>query len=74
MNNAGLSTFGEVEWCNMQTYQRIADVNVWGGVRVVKAFLPLIRKAKGEGGLQNYEASHFHRVCFRRGLIFGGGS
>ncbi|XP_033635277.1 D-beta-hydroxybutyrate dehydrogenase, mitochondrial-like [Asterias rubens] len=47
VNNAGLSTFGEVEWCNLEMFHRVADVNIWGGVRVVKAFLPLIRRAKG---------------------------
>ncbi|XP_038058696.1 D-beta-hydroxybutyrate dehydrogenase, mitochondrial-like [Patiria miniata] len=47
VNNAGLSTFGEVEWCSLEVFQRMAEVNVWGGIRVVKAFLPLIRKAKG---------------------------
>ncbi|XP_022100733.1 D-beta-hydroxybutyrate dehydrogenase, mitochondrial-like [Acanthaster planci] len=47
VNNAGLSTFGEVEWCSLAVFKRMAEVNVWGGIRAIKAFLPLIRKAKG---------------------------
>ena len=48
VNNAGLTTFGEVEWCNVDVYKRIAEVNVFGAINVTKIFLPLIRKAKGK--------------------------
>ncbi|XP_067898577.1 D-beta-hydroxybutyrate dehydrogenase, mitochondrial-like isoform X2 [Heterodontus francisci] len=47
VNNAGTSTFGEVEFTGVAHYKEIADVNLWGTVRVTKAFLPLIRRAKG---------------------------
>ncbi|KAL4635874.1 D-beta-hydroxybutyrate dehydrogenase, mitochondrial-like [Arapaima gigas] len=47
VNNAGVSTFGEVEFTSMETYKQMMDVNLWGTVRVTKAFLPLIRQAKG---------------------------
>ncbi|XP_071801377.1 D-beta-hydroxybutyrate dehydrogenase, mitochondrial-like [Asterias amurensis] len=47
VNNAGISIFGDVEFCGMKVYQRLADTNLWGTIRVCKAFLPLIRKAKG---------------------------
>ncbi|XP_067851219.1 D-beta-hydroxybutyrate dehydrogenase, mitochondrial [Heptranchias perlo] len=47
VNNAGISTFGEVEFTSVASYKEIADVNLWGTVRVTKAFLPLIRQAKG---------------------------
>lgn len=47
VNNAGLNFLGDVEFCPMDIYKRIADVNLYGVVRVTKAFLPLIRKAKG---------------------------
>lgn len=47
VNNAGVSTFGEVEFTSMAHYKEIADVNLWGTMRVTKAFLPLIRRAKG---------------------------
>ncbi|XP_073482433.1 D-beta-hydroxybutyrate dehydrogenase, mitochondrial [Aquarana catesbeiana] len=47
INNAGISTFGEVEFTSMDTYKEVAEVNLWGTVRVTKACLPLIRRAKG---------------------------
>ncbi|GCC28013.1 D-beta-hydroxybutyrate dehydrogenase, mitochondrial-like isoform X1 [Chiloscyllium punctatum] len=47
VNNAGISTFGEVEFTSLARYKDIADVNLWGMIRVTKAFLPLIRRARG---------------------------
>ncbi|PNI24269.1 BDH1 isoform 7, partial [Pan troglodytes] len=45
---AGISTFGEVEFTSLETYKQVAEVNLWGTVRMTKSFLPLIRRAKGE--------------------------
>ncbi|NXX06134.1 BDH protein, partial [Larus smithsonianus] len=47
VNNAGISTFGEVEFASLDNYKDVAEINLWGTVRVTKAFLPLIRRAKG---------------------------
>ncbi|XP_006869475.1 PREDICTED: D-beta-hydroxybutyrate dehydrogenase, mitochondrial-like [Chrysochloris asiatica] len=47
VNNAGISTFGEVEFTSMETYKAVAEVNLWGTVQTTKFFLPLIRRAKG---------------------------
>jgi len=47
VNNSGINSMGYVEVCSMQEYQHAADVNLWGAIRVTKAVLPLIRKAKG---------------------------
>ncbi|XP_070783896.1 D-beta-hydroxybutyrate dehydrogenase, mitochondrial [Enoplosus armatus] len=47
VNNAGVSTFGEVEFTSMDTYKQVSEVNLWGTIRVTKAVLPLIRRAKG---------------------------
>ncbi|KAL6488355.1 hypothetical protein MHYP_G00020960 [Metynnis hypsauchen] len=47
VNNAGVSTFGEVEFTTMDTYKQVSEVNLWGTIRVTKALLPLIRRAKG---------------------------
>ncbi|XP_075058344.1 D-beta-hydroxybutyrate dehydrogenase, mitochondrial-like [Mixophyes fleayi] len=47
VNNAGISTFGEVEFTSLETHKEIADVNLWGTIRVTKAFLPLVRRSKG---------------------------
>ncbi|KAG9468891.1 D-beta-hydroxybutyrate dehydrogenase, mitochondrial-like [Eleutherodactylus coqui] len=47
VNNAGISSFGEVEFTSIDSYKEIAEVNLWGMIRVTKAFLPLIRRSKG---------------------------
>ncbi|ESP03965.1 hypothetical protein LOTGIDRAFT_110173, partial [Lottia gigantea] len=47
VNNAGVAVFTEIEWCSVEQFTRIMDVNVIGVVRVTKAFLPLIRHSKG---------------------------
>lgn len=47
VNNAGLSTFGDIEWMPMDTVRRIVEVNLLGQIAVTKAFLPLLRKSKG---------------------------
>ncbi|XP_069721493.1 D-beta-hydroxybutyrate dehydrogenase, mitochondrial-like isoform X2 [Phaenicophaeus curvirostris] len=47
VNNAGVSAFGEVEFASLDDYKNVAEINLWGTVRVTKAFLPLIRRAKG---------------------------
>lgn len=48
VNNAGVSTFGEVEFTSVESYKQVSEVNLWGTIRVTKAVLPLIRKAKGK--------------------------
>ncbi|XP_064595490.1 17-beta-hydroxysteroid dehydrogenase type 6-like [Liolophura sinensis] len=47
VNNAGIAVFSEIEWCTVQQFQRLLDVNVIGVVRVTKAFLPSIRRCGG---------------------------
>ncbi|XP_018119126.1 D-beta-hydroxybutyrate dehydrogenase, mitochondrial isoform X2 [Xenopus laevis] len=47
VNNAGISTFGDVEFTTLDKYKEVMDVNLWGTVRITKSFLPLIRRAKG---------------------------
>lgn len=32
----------------MDTYKQMSEVNLWGTIRVTKAVLPLIRRAKGQ--------------------------
>lgn len=53
VNNAGVSTFGEVEFTSLETYKQVSEINLWGTIRVTKALLPLIRRAKGQQ-LENY--------------------
>ena len=47
VNNAGLSSFGEIEWVPMATYRKIMEVNMFGIIRGVQICLPLIREAQG---------------------------
>ncbi|XP_042210717.1 D-beta-hydroxybutyrate dehydrogenase, mitochondrial-like isoform X2 [Homarus americanus] len=47
VNNAGWATYGEIEWVPLETVRRAVDTNVLGVLSVTKAFLPLIRRAKG---------------------------
>ncbi|XP_048248481.1 retinol dehydrogenase 16-like [Haliotis rufescens] len=47
VNNAGIMGKGDVEIQSMDTYKRIAEVNLFGVVRMCKAFLPLVRQCKG---------------------------
>lgn len=50
VNNAGIAAFtgdASCEGCPIETQQRVMDVNHFGAVRVIQAFLPLIRAARG---------------------------
>ncbi|KAL8563901.1 hypothetical protein ACOMHN_049557 [Nucella lapillus] len=47
VNNAGLNRQTPIELTSMMTFQNLADVMLFGTVRVTKAFLPLVRRAKG---------------------------
>jgi NAD(P)-dependent dehydrogenase (short-subunit alcohol dehydrogenase family) len=48
VNNAGYNMLGDIELCTMDMYKSVAEVNLFGMVRVTRAFLPLIRKQTGE--------------------------
>jgi len=47
VNNEQWTAFGEVEWLPWEIFRHSLDVNVLGAIRITQAFLPLIRKAKG---------------------------
>ncbi|XP_018009587.1 D-beta-hydroxybutyrate dehydrogenase, mitochondrial [Hyalella azteca] len=47
VNNAGLATFGDLEWLSLDDYRRLYEVNVLGIVATSQTFLPLVRKARG---------------------------
>lgn len=47
MNELKQFLAGEFEWGSVDNVKRIFEVNVFGVIRVTKAFLPLIRKSKG---------------------------
>ncbi|XP_054165116.1 11-beta-hydroxysteroid dehydrogenase type 2-like [Oppia nitens] len=47
VNNAGIVTFGPVDWGTIDSYKRVFEVNTLGTVRVARTFIPLIRQSKG---------------------------
>ncbi|XP_038066060.1 D-beta-hydroxybutyrate dehydrogenase, mitochondrial-like [Patiria miniata] len=47
VNNAGIIKLGEIEWLPVESYRQVMEVNLFGMIRVTKAFLPMIRRCKG---------------------------
>jgi 3-hydroxybutyrate dehydrogenase len=47
VNNAGLYNVGFLEWVPMDVMERVASVNLFGAIRVTRAFLPLVRRTQG---------------------------
>ncbi|KAB7503761.1 D-beta-hydroxybutyrate dehydrogenase, mitochondrial [Armadillidium nasatum] len=47
VNNAGIATVTEIEWCPLEVYRKVFDVNSLGLIRVTKTFLPLVRQHEG---------------------------
>ena len=47
VNVAGIGTSGPVEFLTQEELRRIFDVNVFGQIAVIQAFMPLILKARG---------------------------
>ncbi|CAG2112347.1 unnamed protein product, partial [Medioppia subpectinata] len=47
VNNAGTACIGPMEWGSVESYERVFAVNMFGVVRVTRAFLPLIRASRG---------------------------
>lgn len=70
VNNAGVSTFGEVEFTSMETYKQVSEVNLWGTIRITKALLPLIRRTRGEEGLQVVAVTVLLLTVFFLGTAF----
>jgi NAD(P)-dependent dehydrogenase (short-subunit alcohol dehydrogenase family) len=47
INNAGILTPGPIELLSLDAIRREFDVNVFGAISVINAFLPALRKARG---------------------------
>ncbi|XP_042889687.1 D-beta-hydroxybutyrate dehydrogenase, mitochondrial-like [Penaeus japonicus] len=47
VNNAGIAIKGAAEWVPIETFRKVAEVNLFGLIATTKAFLPLVRRAKG---------------------------
>ena len=47
INNAGIASFGDVEFTDIESYRKVLDVNLIGAIQLTKLCLPLIRNARG---------------------------
>lgn len=56
VNNAGIARAGPLEGLPLAIWQEQFEVNVWGVVRMTRAFLPLLRK--GQGRIINVSSSN----------------
>jgi NAD(P)-dependent dehydrogenase (short-subunit alcohol dehydrogenase family) len=46
-NNAGIGDVSPIEYTTVDSIRRVYEVNLFGQIRVIQAFLPLLRRAKG---------------------------
>ncbi|KAI4898456.1 hypothetical protein NFI96_011937 [Prochilodus magdalenae] len=65
VNNAGISDWGETEWNSIEDYQKMADINLFGPIRISIAFLPLVRASKGRMVFVSSIFAFFH--CLNMG-------
>ncbi|XP_005101596.1 D-beta-hydroxybutyrate dehydrogenase, mitochondrial isoform X2 [Aplysia californica] len=47
INNAGIASFGDIEFTSMEKYRQVLEVNLLGSIQLTKLCLPYVRKAKG---------------------------
>ena len=47
VNNAAIERVLDIELVPIEQMKKLAEVNFYGMVRVTKAFIPMIRKSKG---------------------------
>ena len=47
VNNAGIMSFCDVEVTPLTEWQRLFDINCLGQVRMIQAFLPMLRRSQG---------------------------
>ena len=82
VNNAAILSFSPIEWTPVSTFKRLAEVNLWGMVDVTKAFLPLVKKARGRVVNMSSAAGKYSQTSCKRptsqrrplynGLFFSG--
>jgi NAD(P)-dependent dehydrogenase (short-subunit alcohol dehydrogenase family) len=63
-NNAGIGVSGKSDKCSIENWQWVMDVNLWGVIYGLQAFVPLI-ESHGEGGHVMSTASMAGMVSFR---------
>ena len=68
VNNAGVDRFGTTDWCDLEHYRWHMEVNFFGQVRMVKAALPLLKKA---ARANEYHSSRIFNITSFSGLLPG---
>ncbi|XP_045212656.2 D-beta-hydroxybutyrate dehydrogenase, mitochondrial-like [Mercenaria mercenaria] len=68
VNNAAVNFVGDVEFCTMDQFRHVAEVNQFGVIRLTKTFLPLIRKSKGR--VINVTSAK-GRICLPSNAVYG---
>ena len=63
-NNAGIGVSGKSDKCSVENWQWVMDVNLWGVIYGLQAFVPLI-ESHGEGGHVMSTSSMAGMVNFR---------
>ena len=46
-NNAGIGDVSPMEYASLESIRKVYEVNLFGQIRVIQEFLPLLRRAKG---------------------------
>jgi 11-cis-retinol dehydrogenase len=70
VNNAGMGKGGYIDWTKLSDYFTCMDVNCFGMIRMVKAFLPIFKKQV----VQNtYRDAQIMNVISMAGLLGNGG-
>eukprot|EP00158_Paraphelidium_tribonemae_P003036 Partr_v1_DN25853_c0_g1_i2_m2918 putative Dehydrogenase len=59
VNNAGILSVGPIELVDLESCERVSDVNVMGVIRCIREFLPLLRQSHGRVVTVGSMASEF---------------
>lgn len=65
VNNAGVGLVGLIDWASIQDYEFCMNVNCYGMIRTVKAYLPLLKSQVVDG---NYTSARIVNVTSMAGL------
>mmetsp|Transcript_5292 Transcript_5292/g.8694 ORF Transcript_5292/g.8694 Transcript_5292/m.8694 type:complete len:398 (-) Transcript_5292:281-1474(-) len=68
VNNAGIGNSGLVDWVDMDVYKKNMEVNCFGQIRVIKAFLPFLKTQYGGVGAKYGDARIINMVSMA-GLV-----
>lgn len=69
VNNAGIGIAGLSDWFKLSDFQFIMDVNFFGAIRCVKAFLPILKRQAADG---SWRFGRVVNMVSTAGLFAGG--